>query len=73
MNFKYGDRVRWVVDVDKVYSEYTKTKVGTIGILVPPKNRAWICENKGNLPDTCDVDFDGFVVWNIPYSDMEKV
>lgn len=35
--FQVGDLVRWVVDVDKVYSKDTKKVVGTVGTVLPPR------------------------------------
>lgn len=77
--FKIGDRVRWVTDVDKVYSDFTKTFVGKVGTLVDPKTRGR-ASTYVNEPDCLDIVFDSpetdsgtFRVWDIHVSKMEAV
>ena len=81
MTLKVGDKVRWVTDVDKVYSEFTKTFVGKVGTLVDAKERK-NASTYENLPDCLDIEFETseieyksgkFRVWNIPLSELEGV
>ncbi len=78
-NLQVGDCVRWVVDVDKVYSTYTKTFVGKVGKVLPPQE---YLNSKGEkhltregLRDVAfphDLDED-FIVGNIPEVELVKV
>lgn len=73
-----GSKVKWIVDIDKVYSTDTKTYVGKIGQVVEPKDRAYPpSKYNGNYPGCFDVVFPngsrGFGVWNIPYYDLEEI
>lgn len=78
-----GDLVRWDVDVDKVYSAYTKTFVGKVGVILPPQeytNGKFGKESKKHLTyeGLRDVEFSregekGFIVGNIPEDELVKV
>lgn len=78
-DLKVGDRVRWVVDVDKVYSTYTKTFVGKVGRVLSPrvyqnsKGQKYLTR-KGfrDVAFPHDLDED-FIVGNIPESELVKV
>lgn len=75
---RIGSKVKWIVDVGKVYSTDTKTYVGKIGTIVEPMNRAYPpSKYSGNFPGCFDVlfpnDREGFCVWDIPYYDLEAV
>lgn len=75
---KIGSKVKWIVNVEKVYSADTKTFVGKIGEVVEPKNRAYPpSKYSGNFPGCFDVLFpnkrNGFCVWDIPYYDLVEV
>ena len=79
MKFKVGDKVRWVVTVNEVYSNFTKTFVGKVGTLVNTKGRG-IASTYKNNPNCLDIEFDTpetdsgkFRVWNIPMSELEAV
>lgn len=79
MKFKIGDKVRWVVDVNKVYSAYTKTFVGKVGTLVDTNGRGTASTYENN-PDSLDIEFDApdtdsgtFRVWDIPMSELEAI
>lgn len=79
-NLTVGDYVRWKVDVDKVYSTYTKTFVGKVGMVLPPQEY-YDAPLGGNKYLTRkgfhDVIFwDGektFTVGNIPENELVKV
>lgn len=75
---KTGDLVRWDVDVDKVYSEYTKRVVGTVGTILPPQEYLDSKGEKYLTPEGLrDVEFyletRMYTVGNIPESELTLV
>lgn len=76
--FKVGDSVRWVTDVNKVYSKDTKTLVGKVGKILPPRE---YYDGSGNMHLTRDGLHDvvflygdaEFIVGNIPEPELVKV
>lgn len=80
-NFQVGDLVRWVVDVDKVYSKDTKKVVGTVGTVLPPREYLRSPEPNAEKYFTpegfYDVEFyletKPFTVGQIPETELVKV
>ncbi len=77
-DFQVGDLVRWVVDVDKVYSKDTKTLVGTVGTILP---RHEYLNSKGEKYLTREGHYDvefyletkPFIVGQIPETELVLV
>lgn len=78
-DLKVGDYVRWDVDVDWVYSAYTKTFVGRVGKVLPPQEYFNSKREPHLTPEGFrDVAFshdseEDFIVGNIPESQLVKV
>jgi len=73
-----GDKVKWIVNIDEVYSSGTKSVVGTIGEIIEPMNRHSSSKYYNNAPGCFDVKFpygqkEFLIVWDIPYCDLEPI